>query len=115
MVHITHREYFRNAWSTPQSICHLTTQSFSLHHASNSSQWVELFATSGRVVDPSSVSNICPTILVTNSTFRNTHTVLSAANTRLNKAPAKFRNLDYAERHGYLRGVVKEIVHDAGQ
>ena len=38
-----------------------------------------------------------------------------AANTRLNKAPAKFRNLDYSERHGYLRGVVREIVHDAGQ
>ncbi|KAH7272573.1 60S ribosomal protein L2 [Fusarium solani] len=37
------------------------------------------------------------------------------ANTRLNKAPAKFRNLDYAERHGYLRGVVREIVHDAGR
>ncbi|KAF4970195.1 hypothetical protein FSARC_2712 [Fusarium sarcochroum] len=38
-----------------------------------------------------------------------------AANTRLNKAPAKFRNLDFAERHGYLRGVVREIVHDAGK
>merc|ERR1711881_707985 len=37
------------------------------------------------------------------------------ANTRLNKAPAKFRNLDYSERHGYLRGVVKEIIHDAGR
>jgi hypothetical protein len=30
------------------------------------------------------------------------------ANTRLNKAPAQFRTLDYAERHGYVRGVVKE-------
>ena len=38
-----------------------------------------------------------------------------AAHTRLNKAPAKFRTLDYAERHGYLRGVVKEIVHDPGR
>lgn len=37
------------------------------------------------------------------------------ANTRLNKAPAKFRTHDYAERHGYVRGVVKEIVHDAGR
>merc|ERR1711988_1548065 len=37
------------------------------------------------------------------------------ANTRLNKAPAKFRNLDYSERHGYIRGVVREIVHDAGR
>lgn len=35
--------------------------------------------------------------------------------TRLNKAPAKFRSLDYAERHGYVRGVVKQIVHDAGR
>lgn len=38
-----------------------------------------------------------------------------AAHTRLNKAPAQFRTLDYAERHGYTRGVVKEIVHDAGR
>ncbi|KAM3417263.1 hypothetical protein BST61_g5520 [Cercospora zeina] len=37
------------------------------------------------------------------------------ANTRLNKAPAKFRTHDYAERQGYIRGVVKEIVHDAGR
>jgi large subunit ribosomal protein L8e len=35
--------------------------------------------------------------------------------TRLNKAPAKFRTLDYSERHGYIRGVVKQIVHDAGR
>ncbi|KAF7719614.1 60S ribosomal protein L2 [Penicillium ucsense] len=37
------------------------------------------------------------------------------ANTRLNKAPAQFRTLDYSERHGYIRGVVKEIIHDAGR
>ncbi|RKF72247.1 Adenosine kinase [Golovinomyces cichoracearum] len=37
------------------------------------------------------------------------------ANTRLNKAPAQFRTLDYAEAHGYLRGVVKEIIHDPGR
>jgi large subunit ribosomal protein L8e len=37
------------------------------------------------------------------------------ANTRLNKAPAAFRTLDYAERHGYVRGVVKEIIHDPGR
>eukprot|EP00831_Metopus_contortus_P010792 TRINITY_DN1422_c0_g1_i6.p1 TRINITY_DN1422_c0_g1~~TRINITY_DN1422_c0_g1_i6.p1 ORF type:complete len:279 (-),score=21.24 TRINITY_DN1422_c0_g1_i6:50-886(-) len=30
-------------------------------------------------------------------------------------APAKFRNLDFAEKEGYLRGVVKEIVHDPGR
>ncbi|KUI54409.1 60S ribosomal protein L2 [Cytospora mali] len=35
--------------------------------------------------------------------------------TRLNKAPAKFRSLDYAERHGYIRGVVKQIIHDPGR
>ena len=37
------------------------------------------------------------------------------ANTRLRKAPAKFRSLDYAERHGYIRGIVKEIIHDPGR
>src|SRR5271167_1985377 len=38
-----------------------------------------------------------------------------AAHTRLNKAPAQFRTLDYAERHGYISGVVKEIIHDPGR
>ena len=38
-----------------------------------------------------------------------------AANTRLNKAPAQFRTYDFAERHGYIRGVVKDIIHDAGR
>ncbi len=59
--------------------------------------------------------------------WQNAHTYSSAgnqrkgrgsiftANTRLNKAPAKFRTHDYAERHGYIRGVVKDIVHDAGR
>jgi ribosomal protein L2 len=37
------------------------------------------------------------------------------AHTTHNKAPAKFRSLDYAERHGYIRGLVKEIVHDPGR
>jgi len=37
------------------------------------------------------------------------------AHTTHNKAPAKFRPFDYAERHGYIRGLVKEIVHDAGR
>ncbi|CAF1469416.1 unnamed protein product [Rotaria sordida] len=31
------------------------------------------------------------------------------------KGPAKFRSLDYAERQGYLRGVVKDIIHDPGR
>jgi len=30
-------------------------------------------------------------------------------------AAAKFRNWDYAERNGYIRGVVKDIVHDPGR
>jgi len=29
--------------------------------------------------------------------------------------PAKFRSLDYAERSGYLRGIVRDIVHDPGR
>ncbi|KAK0732759.1 translation protein SH3-like domain-containing protein [Apiosordaria backusii] len=37
------------------------------------------------------------------------------ANTHLRKAPAKFRSLDFAERHGYVRGIVKEIIHDPGR
>lgn len=40
---------------------------------------------------------------------------LAASNTHLRKCPAKFRSLDFAERHGYVRGVVREIVHDAGR
>lgn len=39
----------------------------------------------------------------------------TASNTHLRKCPAKFRSLDFAERHGYVRGVVREIVHDAGR
>ncbi|UJR31570.1 hypothetical protein I4U23_019057 [Adineta vaga] len=31
------------------------------------------------------------------------------------KGPAKLRSLDYAERQGYLRGVVKDIIHDPGR
>lgn len=30
-------------------------------------------------------------------------------------APAKFRRLDYLEKNGYIRGIVKEIVHDSGR
>ncbi|KDN45613.1 ribosomal protein L2 [Tilletiaria anomala UBC 951] len=30
-------------------------------------------------------------------------------------APAKLRPLDFAERNGYIRGVIREIVHDAGR
>jgi len=31
------------------------------------------------------------------------------------KGPAKLRTLDFAERRGYLRGLVKEIIHDPGR
>merc|ERR1712096_376398 len=37
------------------------------------------------------------------------------AHTRLNKAPAKLRPFDFAERNGYVRGLVKDIIHDAGR
>ncbi|KAJ2899103.1 putative 60S ribosomal protein L2 [Zalerion maritima] len=37
------------------------------------------------------------------------------AHTRLRKAPAKFRTLDKAERTGYVRGVVKDIIHESGR
>ncbi len=26
-----------------------------------------------------------------------------------------FRTLDFAEKHGYIRGVVKDIIHDPGR
>jgi len=35
--------------------------------------------------------------------------------TRTRKGPAKLRALDYAERNGYIRGVIKAIVHDPGR
>ncbi|KAI9497332.1 hypothetical protein BDB00DRAFT_868376, partial [Zychaea mexicana] len=31
------------------------------------------------------------------------------------KGAAQFRVQDYSERHGYIRGLVKEIVHDPGR
>jgi len=37
------------------------------------------------------------------------------AHTKNRKGPAKHRKLDFAERNGYIRGVVKEIVHDPGR
>ena len=48
--------------------------------------------------------------------FRLLLTVLQfKAHTHHNKAPAKLRTLDYAERNGYIRGIVKEIIHDPGR
>lgn len=37
------------------------------------------------------------------------------AHTRLRKGSAGFRRLDYAERHGYIKGVIKEIIHESGR
>jgi len=37
------------------------------------------------------------------------------AHTRTRKGPTKLRVLDYSERNGYVRGVVKEIIHDPGR
>jgi large subunit ribosomal protein L8e len=31
------------------------------------------------------------------------------------KGAAQFRAVDYVERHGYIKGVVKEIIHDSGR
>lgn len=37
------------------------------------------------------------------------------SHTHHNKNPARLRNLDFAEKNGYIRGVVKDIIHDAGR
>jgi large subunit ribosomal protein L8e len=31
------------------------------------------------------------------------------------KGPSKLRAMDYGERHGYVKGVIKEIIHDPGR
>ncbi|KAL3319390.1 60S ribosomal protein L8 [Cichlidogyrus casuarinus] len=37
------------------------------------------------------------------------------AHTKHRKGAAKLRPVDYAERHGYIKGVVKDIIHDPGR
>ena len=37
------------------------------------------------------------------------------AHTHHRQGPAAFRNLDFAERSGFSKGVVREIVHDSGR
>ncbi|XP_055590313.1 60S ribosomal protein L8-like [Uranotaenia lowii] len=37
------------------------------------------------------------------------------AHTKKRKGLSKLRLLDYAERHGYMKGVVKQIIHDPGR
>ncbi|KAA6368347.1 MAG: putative 60S ribosomal protein L8-3, partial [Streblomastix strix] len=40
---------------------------------------------------------------------------LYKAHTHHRKGAAQFRALDYSERHGYVKGVVREIIHDPGR
>eukprot|EP00823_Brevimastigomonas_motovehiculus_P000089 TRINITY_DN10197_c0_g1_i1.p1 TRINITY_DN10197_c0_g1~~TRINITY_DN10197_c0_g1_i1.p1 ORF type:complete len:263 (+),score=51.88 TRINITY_DN10197_c0_g1_i1:40-828(+) len=37
------------------------------------------------------------------------------AHTTHRKGEAKYRALDFSERHGYVKGVVKQIIHDSGR
>ena len=37
------------------------------------------------------------------------------SHTRTRKGAAKLRVLDYGERHGYVKGVIREIIHDPGR
>jgi len=37
------------------------------------------------------------------------------AHTSKREGAAKLRKLDFAERHGYIKGVVKDIIHDSGR
>lgn len=37
------------------------------------------------------------------------------SHTKHRQGAAKLRTLDFAERHGYIRGVVREIIHDPGR
>lgn len=37
------------------------------------------------------------------------------AHNKHRKGAAKLRPVDYAERHGYIKGVVKDIIHDPGR
>lgn len=37
------------------------------------------------------------------------------AHTHGRKGPVAMKKYDYAERHGYVKGVVKDIVHDSGR
>lgn len=37
------------------------------------------------------------------------------AHTTHRKGAPKFRALDYGEKHGYLKGIVKSIIHDPGR
>jgi large subunit ribosomal protein L8e len=46
---------------------------------------------------------------------RKGHGSVFRSHTKHRKGAAKLRVLDYAERHGYIKGIVKEIIHDPGR
>jgi large subunit ribosomal protein L8e len=46
---------------------------------------------------------------------RKGRSLIFAAKTTHRKGAAKFRQQDFAEKHGYIKGVVKEVIHDAGR
>ena len=52
---------------------------------------------------------------LTNIAQRRGNSAVFSANTHKRVAPAKFRKLDYVEKNGYIKGIVKDIVHDAGR
>jgi len=44
-----------------------------------------------------------------------THTLIFRSHNKHRKGAAKFRVNDFSERNGYVKGVVKEIIHDPGR
>merc|ERR1712093_945752 len=46
---------------------------------------------------------------------RKGHGSVFKSHTRTRKGPAKLRVLDFGERNGFVKGVVKELVHDPGR
>lgn len=48
-------------------------------------------------------------------TQRKGASLIFASKSRLKKHPAKLRAFDYAERNGYVKGVVRRIVHESGR
>jgi len=46
---------------------------------------------------------------------RHGNSTIFKAHTAKRVAPARFRTIDFAEREGYIKGVVRDIVHDAGR
>lgn len=45
----------------------------------------------------------------------NPKTLIFAAKTKLRKGAVKLRPMDYVERQGYIRGLVKKIIHESGR